>query len=108
VPEELGEEVSNEVIGRLARAHPNIRADVTRLDVMRWGHAMVRPKPGFIWGESRRKAATPFRGVHFAAADLSGLALFEEALYHGVRAAEEVLAAQARKHIAHRELSAGS
>jgi len=32
--------------------------------------------------------------VHFAGADLSGVALFEEAFDHGVRAAEEVLAAQ--------------
>jgi len=29
--------------------------------------------------------------VHFANTDLSAVALFEEALYHGVRAAEEVL-----------------
>jgi protoporphyrinogen oxidase len=78
----------------LTPAHPDVRERVERLDVMRWGHAMVRPKPGFIWGAARRNAATPFRGVHFAAADLSGLALFEEAFYHGVRAAEEVLAAR--------------
>ena len=65
-----------------------------RLDVVRWGHAMVRPKPGFIWSSARRQAAKPYRGIHFAGADLSGLPLFEEALYHGVRAAEEVLTAR--------------
>ena len=59
--------------------------------MMRWGHAMIRPTPGFIWGADRRKAAAPFRGIHFAGADLSGVPIFEEALYHGVRAAEEVL-----------------
>jgi hypothetical protein len=36
----------------------------------------------------------PVRGVHFAHSDLSGIALFEEAFYHGVRAAEEVLSAR--------------
>jgi protoporphyrinogen oxidase len=75
----------------LGRAHPDLRRLVTRLDVMRWGHAMVRPRPGFVWGGARRAAARPWRGVHFAQSELSGLALFEEAFYHGVRAAEEVL-----------------
>ena len=65
-----------------------------RLDVMRWGHAMIRPRPSFIWGSDRAAAARPFRGVHFANADLSGVGLFEEAFYHGVRAAEEVMRAR--------------
>jgi hypothetical protein len=82
------------VLTDLTMAHADIRALTTRLDVMRWGHAMVRPSPGFIWGGARARAATPFRGIHFAGADLSGVPLFEEALYHGVRAAEEVLTAR--------------
>ncbi|MBX9623775.1 MAG: FAD-dependent oxidoreductase [Gemmataceae bacterium] len=76
----------------LGMAHPDIRSLCTRLDVMRWGHAMVRPTPGFVWGPDRRRAAAPFRGIHFAGADLSGVPIFEEALDHGVRAADEVLA----------------
>ena len=76
----------------LAPPHPDLRPLVQRLDIMRWGHAMVRPRPGFIWGAARRRAARPFRGIHFAHCDLSGLALFEEAFHHGLRAAEEVLA----------------
>jgi phytoene dehydrogenase-like protein len=80
----------------LERPHPEIRALVGRLDVMRWGHAMIRPGPGFVWGPARRAAARPYRGIHFAHSDLSGLALFEEAFDRGVRAAEEVLAALGR------------
>ncbi|HKP85094.1 MAG TPA: FAD-dependent oxidoreductase [Blastocatellia bacterium] len=80
----------------LSRPHPDIRALAERLDVMRWGHAMIRPRPGFIWGEARRKAAAPYRGIHFAHTDLSGVALFEEAFYHGTRAAQEVLADRGR------------
>ena len=76
----------------LSRAHPELRRLTERIDVMRWGHAMVRPSPNFIWSEARRRAADPFQGIHFANTDLSGVALFEEALYHGVRAAEEVIA----------------
>lgn len=75
----------------LSRAHPEIRSLTTRVDVMRWGHAMIRPEPGFVWSEARRRAADPHGSIHFANTDLSGVALFEEALYHGVRAAEEIL-----------------
>lgn len=78
----------------LARAHPDIARHIERLDVVRWGHAMVRPAPGFAFGPWRKEAARPRDGVFFAHSDLSGLALFEEAQYQGVRAAEEVLAAR--------------
>jgi len=78
----------------LSRAHPEIRTLTERLDVMRWGHAMIRPRPGFVWSEARRDASKPHRGIHFANTDLSGVPLFEEAFYHGVRAADEILAAQ--------------
>jgi phytoene dehydrogenase-like protein len=74
----------------LERAHPEIRRLTERVDVMRWGHAMIRPVPGFVRSESLRKAAEPLGNIHFANTDLSGVALFEEALYHGVRAADEV------------------
>lgn len=76
----------------LSRAHREIRSLTERLDVMRWGHAMIRPRPGFVWGEARRTAWKPYRGIHFANTDLSGVALFEEAFYHGIRAADEILA----------------
>jgi len=82
------------VLTDLGRAHPDLRGRVRRLDVMRWGHAMVRPRPGFAWGGARQAAARPHGGIHFAHSDLSGIALFEEALDQGVRAAEEVLAAR--------------
>ena len=35
-----------------------------------WGHAMIRPRPGFVWGERAAAAARPYRGVHFATTDL--------------------------------------
>lgn len=78
----------------LSRAHPEVRSLTERLDVMRWGHAMIRPRPGFVWSEARSTASKPYRGIHFANTDLSGVPLFEEAFYHGTRAAEEVLATQ--------------
>ena len=74
----------------IERAHPEIRKITERVDVMRWGHAMIRPVPGFVRSQALRDAAKPLGNIHFANTDLSGVALFEEALYHGVRAAEEV------------------
>jgi hypothetical protein len=78
------------VLTDLQIAHPEIRSLVTRIDVMRWGHAMVEPYTGFIWSDARQSASKPDRNIHFAHSDLSGLALMEEAFYHGVRAADEV------------------
>jgi len=74
----------------LSRAHGDIRNLVERLDVMRWGHAMIRPRTGFMWGTARREAAKPFRSIHFAHSELSGVALFEEAFDHGLRVADEI------------------
>jgi hypothetical protein len=88
------DEFADIALSDLRRAHPDMDRLVERLDVMRWGHAMIRPRPGFVWGGARAAGLRPYRGVHFAHSDLSGVALFEEAFYHGVRAADEVLAAR--------------
>jgi hypothetical protein len=71
----------------MARAHPEIYDLTERIDIMRWGHAMISPRPGFFWGADRQAALKPYRNIHFAHTDLSGIALFEEAFYHGLRAA---------------------
>jgi protoporphyrinogen oxidase len=84
------------IVRDLSRAHDGLEDAIDRLDVWRFGHAMVRPVPGFVWGEARRRASEPFGRIHFAHSDLSGLALFEEAHHHGVRAAEAVLRARGR------------
>ena len=81
------------VLDDLRPAHPDLEGLVARLDVMRWGHAMVQPAPGLIWDPDFLALSKPFGRVHFAHTELSGLALFEEAQDHGIRAAEEVLVA---------------
>jgi hypothetical protein len=82
------------ILRDLSKPHPEIRELVTHLDIYRWGHAMVQPRVGFIWGEGRRQAARPQGNIHFAHSDLSGFSIFEEAQYRGVLAAERVLAKQ--------------
>jgi len=79
------------ILKDLAKPHPEIRNLVAHLDIFRWGHAMVRPRPGFIWGEARQKAVEARGNVLFAHSDLSGFSLFEEAQYRGVLAAERIL-----------------
>lgn len=85
------------VMGDLAPAHHGFDELVTSIEVMRWGHAMIRPSPGFLWGPARLEAQRSVgTSLHFAHSDLGGLALFEEANWHGVRAAEQVLTALGR------------
>ena len=79
------------ILADLGQAHPGIESVVTHADVMLRGHAMIRPAPGFVWGAARRTAAVPHGPVRFAHSDMSGISLFEEAQYHGVRAAEEIM-----------------
>jgi hypothetical protein len=79
------------VLDDLRRAHPDIDALVRRIDVCRWGHAMVRPRPGFLWSEALERSSRPAGRIHFAHTDLSGMALLEEAQYWGIRAAEAIL-----------------
>lgn len=87
------------VTSDLARAHPDLLEHLTRLDVWRWGHAMVRPTPGLLWSGAREAASRADGRLHFAHTDTSGVALLEEALHHGVRAAEEILAARGEKFV---------
>ena len=64
--------------------HPGLARDVRRLDIMRYGHAMVRPEVGFVCGAALAAAAGALAGpVHLAHADLSGFSIFEEAFEVG-------------------------
>lgn len=82
-----------EVRDDLVDLHPELENTITRIDVWRWGHAMVRPTPGFLTDPPRiaaQNAAPPLLHAH---SDLSGLSLFEEAHYRGVLAAERAMTA---------------
>ena len=73
----------------LERAHPTLRDCVARVDVMRYGHAMPRPEPGFLARHRPWWDAGALGGrVRWANADVSGISVFEEAQWRGVRAAE--------------------
>ncbi|MEO7653900.1 MAG: FAD-dependent oxidoreductase, partial [Bryobacteraceae bacterium] len=77
------------ILNDLGRVHPDIRQCVSRIDIMRMGHAMIRPSVGFLTSPERKSLATHRRdaNVWFANADLSGISIFEEAQYRGVEGA---------------------
>lgn len=76
----------------LLTMNPDLKGAIRRIDVWRWGHAMVRPTPGFMWGEARIAATRPAPPFFFAHSDMSGFSVFEEAFYRGEQAAEAALA----------------
>jgi hypothetical protein len=78
----------------LEQAHPGIHALIKNIDIWVWGHGMIRPHTGFITGPARMAAQeSGYPHIFFAHSDLSGISIFEEAFYHGNRAAQAVLAA---------------
>jgi hypothetical protein len=78
------------ILADLERVHPDVRDCVSRIDIMRMGHAMVRPVIGALRnGERARRMERP--GLYFANSDVSAFSLFEEAQYHGVSAARRAL-----------------
>jgi glycine/D-amino acid oxidase-like deaminating enzyme len=75
----------------LLLTNPDLEGAIRSIDLWKWGHAMIRPTPDFIWTAApaaRASVAPPFYMAH---SDMSGLSLFEEAHYHGLAAAEAAL-----------------
>jgi protoporphyrinogen oxidase len=80
------------ILNDLERVHPDIRSCVSRIDLMRMGHAMPRPTVGAIFDPDRRRLAQTKERLLLANSDISGFSIFEEAQYRGVHAAETLLA----------------
>lgn len=81
------------IIRDLSRMHPGIGDRVEELHVWLWGHAMIKPVTGFMWGKARREAMKPLGNIFFAHSDMSGISIFEEAQYRGIMASKEALKA---------------
>lgn len=84
------------VVADLSAVHPDLGDRVSRIDLMRYGHAMAIPEPGVRSAAALvalQRPQGPQGRIHFAHADLSAYSVFEEAFTHGVRAAHQVLSA---------------
>ena len=79
------------VVAHLEAMHPGIASTIRSIDVARWGHAMIRPVPGRLFGGGLALAAAPVGRVLPCATDVGGLPLFEQAFAGGVGAAETAL-----------------
>lgn len=84
------------VLDALAPSHPDLRTVLERLDIWHWGHGTVRPTVGLHAPGVLAPLARPHGRVVAAHTDLSGMSLFEEALWHGISAAEWVAAERGR------------
>jgi phytoene dehydrogenase-like protein len=80
------EEWQRVIVHDLLRVHPELAGRIENIDVRVWGHAMIRPTPGFIWGEQRSRAAVQLPPLYFAHSDMSGISIFEEAYCRGLAA----------------------
>lgn len=86
------EEWLNQTLTELEMAHPGLSSNLQQADVWVWGHGMISPTPGFIWGNERQKARRSIQDrIHFAHSDLSGISIFEEAFSQGIRAAKAMI-----------------
>jgi phytoene dehydrogenase-like protein len=85
------------VLTELDLMHPGLAAHVQAAELWVWGHGMVAPTPGYVWGPARQQARQPHLGgrVHLAHTDFSGVSVFEEAFHQGRRAAQAVAQAVA-------------
>jgi len=80
------------VLTELDLMHPGLAAHVQAAELWVWGHGMVAPTPGYVWGPARALASQPQLGgrLHLAHTDLSGVSVFEEAFHQGIRAARAI------------------
>lgn len=80
------------VVAELETYHPGVTPYIQQADLWVWGHGMVAPTPGLLWGMARPAAMLPVRNrIFFAHTDFSGISIFEEGFYQGIRAAREML-----------------
>jgi hypothetical protein len=75
----------------MAGAHPDIYDLCERIDIMRWGHAMISPRPNFIGVRRVKKRRSRIETSTSHIQILAVSRLFEEAFYHGLRAATEIV-----------------
>ena len=85
-------ELKDLVLNDLKKAHPLIEDFVLEMQFHKIGHAMIAPVPDQIFGEETGIAKEPIEGkIFFAHSDLSGISIFEEAFYQGIRTAEQMI-----------------
>lgn len=83
--------LGDEVLRALEPMHPGIRTTLRAMHVHRWGHAMIRPVPGLLFGGALERARQDIGRVRACGTDVGGLPLFEEAFHAAIEAADWAL-----------------
>ena len=83
--------LETKILTELVEVHPNIYEVVDAIDVHIWGHGTTRPTLGLHHSEELLKRQQAIGRTQLAHSDLSGMSLFEESAYHGVKAAQAIL-----------------
>ena len=78
------------LLAELAVPHPDLPTKVSRIEVMRYGHAMSTPVPGTRANAALQALQQRAGRLQFAHSDLSGYSVFEEAFAQGTRAGRAV------------------
>lgn len=85
-------ELKTLVLDDLKKAHPMIEDFIVEMQFHKIGHAMIAPIPDQIFGEKTKAAKESIEGkIFFAHSDLSGISIFEEAFYQGLRTARQMM-----------------
>lgn len=79
------------VVPDLEKSHSGISKQITNIDVWIWGHGMISPGIDYLWSDKRQAMQKSHGPVQFAHSDMSGISIFEEALYQGCKAAKSIL-----------------
>jgi hypothetical protein len=83
----------NIILNDLAPAHENLIACIENIDVWVWGHGMISPHKNFIQSAEKKQMQQNIQHkIFFAHTDLSGVSIFEEAFYQGLKAAKDIIA----------------
>ena len=82
---------TEQIMADLRRVHPELDDLIERVDLYRWGHGMMRPSPGSLWGPTAAWRQQPMERIFFASCDATGLPLCEEAIFAGMLAAEQAM-----------------
>lgn len=79
------------IADELSYAHPGWEDYCSEIAIHLWGHAMPKPRPGFLTDEAfKQQELLAQHGIVLAHSDLSGLSLFEEAFHAGNEAAHHI------------------
>lgn len=85
-------ELKTFVLDDLKKAHPLIEDFILEMQFHKIGHAMIAPIPDQIFGEKTKVAKESIESkIFFAHSDLSGISIFEEAFYQGLRTARQMM-----------------